>query len=145
MREGAKMICTASTKKDSKTTSETAKEIAIIESWNEEAEKTGTTDTYTGKRAWLRTTWNAPVIIKLTSGKNAGELIHAKAKDVSLGGIGIISRNDIPMHTAIEIWVGNHQQGVPGRVMHSTRTMVGFIIGVAFNTPAGNQLKRAAG
>ncbi len=119
-------------------------ESLTIRDWTEEAQISGVTDHYAGKRAHPRTTWSVSVVVKITSGKDTGELVYAKSKDVSLGGIGLLSRHNIPPHTAVEIWAGNHGQGVSGRVMHSTRTVAGYIIGVAFNTPAGNQLKRAA-
>ena len=118
---------------------------AVVRRWLVHAERTGTTDSYVGKRAWPRTTWSVSVIVKIISGRSTGELVYARGKDVSLGGIGFISRRNIPALTAVEIWAADHPQCVSGRVMHSTRTVNGYIIGVAFDAPAASRAQRAAG
>ena len=118
---------------------------SVVRSWLDQAERTGTTDLYVGKRAWPRTTWSVSVVVKIVSGRSTGELVYARGKDVSLGGIGFISRRNIPAHTVVEIWAADHPQCVSGRVMHSTRTVGGYIIGVAFDAPAAGRARRAAG
>ena len=121
------------------------KRVSVVRNWVAEAQRTGTTDTYSGKRVWTRTTWGVSVVVKIVSGRNHGELVYARGKDVSLGGIGFVSRREIPVHTAVDIWAAEHPQCVSGRVMHCTRTVGGFIVGVALDTPAEERVQRAAG
>lgn len=118
---------------------------AVIHEWVREASKGGMKDSYEGKRAHTRTTWSTPLAVKILSGPDKNTVVMVKAKDVSLGGVGFISRLQIPLHVEVEICAGNSARCVKGRVKHATNTVSGFIIGVEFDTPAPSPTRRLVG
>lgn len=117
----------------------------VVQAWVREAARDGKTDTYTGKRTTPRTTWDAPLAIKILSGLDKGKVIMAKARDISLGGLGLISRVEIPQHVEVEISVGSNARSAKGRIMHSSKALGGFIIGIKFDIPAPSPTRRLAG
>ncbi len=117
----------------------------VIQDWVRVAGRDGQADNYLGKRAHVRTTWTASLAIRILTGPDKGKVVMAKARDVSLGGVGFVSRLKIDQHTRLEICAGNNARSVVGRVTHQTRTLNGFIVGVEFDAPAPPPSKRLAG
>ncbi|MCA9250158.1 MAG: PilZ domain-containing protein [Phycisphaerae bacterium] len=117
----------------------------VVEEWVQDARRCGTTDNYQGKRAFARTTWNATLAIRILTGPDKGLVIMVKARDVSLGGVGFLSRQKIDQHTRLEICAGNNTRSVIGRVVHTTNTLGGQIVGVEFETKAPIATRRLAG
>ena len=120
-------------------------EVATVTRWVTSARRTGATDTYVGKRRWARTTWSTSLAVKTLSGRQAGEITYARAKDVSLGGMGFLVRKRLKLNTQIEIAVEGHTQTVRAVVMHCTATLGAFIVGVAFAHVEDPGCRRAAG
>ncbi|GJM25910.1 MAG: hypothetical protein DHS20C16_23250 [Phycisphaerae bacterium] len=117
----------------------------VVEGWVKDARREGTTDNYKGKRVHERTTWNASLAVRILTGPDKGSVIMVKARDVSLGGAGFISRQKIDHHTRLEICAGNNARSVIGRVVHTTNTLGGQIVGVEFETKAPLSTRRLAG
>jgi hypothetical protein len=117
----------------------------VIQDWVQDACRQGTTDNYKGKRAHERTTWNASLAVRILTGPDKGSVIMVKARDVSLGGVGFLSRQKIEHHTRLEICAGNNARSVIGRVVHTTNTLGGQIIGVEFDTRTPVSTRRLAG
>lgn len=107
--------------------------LAVVESWVGEAEITGTMDSYLGKRHWPRFTWNAVVLIRIKGGALSGKVIRARAKNVSMSGIGILVRSMVQPGTPVEITIEGRPYGVAGCVAHCTRIINGNLLGVSFD------------
>ncbi len=117
----------------------------VVEQWVQDARRHGTTDNYKGKRAHERTTWSASLAVRILSGPDKGLVIMVKARDVSMGGVGFVSRQKIDQHTRLEICAGNNARSVIGRVVHTTNTLGGQIVGVEFETRSPVTARRLAG
>ncbi len=118
---------------------------SVILDWVNDARRNGTTDNYKGKRLHERTTWNASLAVRILTGPDKGSVIMVKARDVSLGGVGFLSRQKINHHTRLEICAGNNARSVTGRVVHTTNTLGGQIVGVEFDSSAPSPTRRLAG
>ncbi len=117
----------------------------VVQDWVNDARSHGTTDNYKGKRAFERTTWSASLAVRILNGPDKGSVIMVKARDISSGGVGFISRQKIDHHTRLEICAGNNARSVIGRVVHTTNTLGGQIVGVEFETSAPITPRRLAG
>ena len=117
----------------------------VVQDWVQDARRQGTTDNYQGKRAHERTTWNTILAVRVLTGPDKGSVIMVKARDVSLGGVGFVSRQKLEQHTRLEICAGNNNRSVIGRVVHTTNTLGGQIVGVEFETRAPLPPRRLAG
>lgn len=104
----------------------------VVSAWVTEAELTGRTDSYLGKRKYPRFTWNAIVLMRVRSGKLAGKVIRARSQNVSMGGMGIRLRSTLQAGTSVEIMVEGRPFGVTGTVAHCTKTLNGNLVGVTF-------------
>jgi hypothetical protein len=107
--------------------------MAVVESWVGEAEITGTMDSYLGKRHWPRFTWDAIVLIRVKSGEFSGKVIRARARNVSMTGIGIQIRSVLQSGTSVEIMIEGRPYGVSGAVAHCTPILNGNLLGVSFD------------
>ena len=105
---------------------------AVIERWVAEAELNGEADSYLGKRAHPRFTWNVIVLLRVHTGELAGKIIRARTHNISLGGMGIHIRSTLLSGTELEIMVEGRPFGVPASVVHCTKTMNGNLLGVSF-------------
>ena len=110
--------------------------VSIVESWVSEAEITGTTDSYLGKRRWPRFTWNVEVLLHIKTGPLMNQTMTARAKNVSMGGMGIQLRTILPAGTRVEILVEDRPFGVEASVVHCTRMLTGYLLGVCFIFPS---------
>jgi hypothetical protein len=117
----------------------------VAQDWVTDATSSGgVVDAYAGKRRHTRVTWGATLLVQVLAGRNADEMIHAKAKDVSLGGVAFISRKKLANHTPVEIWAEGYEQSITGTVRHCTMTLSGYIVGVEF-AESGGGVSRIAG
>jgi hypothetical protein len=105
----------------------------VVEHWVAEAELTGTTDNYLGKRQHPRFTWGVIVLMRVLTGRLAGKVIRARTKNVSLGGLGVQVRSELESGTEIEIMVEGQPYGVAATVVHCTKAMTGNLVGLSFD------------
>jgi len=105
---------------------------AVIERWVAEAELTGDTDNYLGKRQHPRFTWGVIVLLRVKSGELAGKVIRARTKNVSLGGLGVQLRSQLAAGTQLEVTVEGRPFGVAAEVVHCTKAMAGNLVGLSF-------------
>jgi hypothetical protein len=107
----------------------------VVERWVAEAELTGEKDPYLGKRRHPRFTWSVVVLIRVRSGRLAGKIIRARARNISLGGMGILVRSELESGTIVEISIEGRRFSVGATVMHCTKAMTGNLLGVSFGSP----------
>ena len=103
-----------------------------VDAWLQQARQTGRTNAYAGKRRTPRTTWHAALEVYVS--KSAGRSVthYATARDISEGGIGLQCRQAIPDCTLVQICQAGELKGVWAMVMHCTRSLSGYIIGLEF-------------
>ncbi|MCB9849092.1 MAG: PilZ domain-containing protein [Phycisphaerales bacterium] len=105
---------------------------AVIERWVAEAELTGETDNYLGKRQYPRFSWNVIVLLRIKSGDLAGKIIRARTKNVSLGGLGVQLRSQLAAGTEVDVSVEGRPFCVRAEVVHCTKAMAGNLVGLLF-------------
>jgi len=104
----------------------------VIARWVSEAESTGEKDPYLGKRQHPRFTWNVVVLIRVRTGALAGKVIRARARNVSLGGMGVQVRSQLEAETLVDVSIEGRPHSVCARVVHCTKAMTGNLLGVNF-------------
>jgi hypothetical protein len=108
---------------------------AILESWVGEAELTGHADSYLGKRRWPRFTWDAIMLVRIRDGKLEGKILRVRARNVSLGGVGVVTRTPLPAGTSVEVMVEGRPGGLRGEVVHCTTCIQGHLVGISLPAP----------
>jgi hypothetical protein len=106
---------------------------AVVARWFAEAQLTGEIDAYLGKRAHPRCTWNAVVLIRVCGGELAGKIIRAHARNVSLGGMGILIRSQLEADVQVEVSVEGRPHSIKAIVVHCTRAVTGNLLGLRFD------------
>ena len=104
-----------------------------VDSWLQQARQTGRTNAYAGKRRTPRTTWDAALEVHVPGSAGRTVTHYASARDISEGGMGLQCRQAIPDCTLVRVCPAGELKGVSAMVMHCTRTVSGYIIGLEFH------------
>jgi hypothetical protein len=112
------------------------KSAEVLTEWVADAAAQSESDAYLGKRQTLRYVWPAAIEAVIKPGAPGERKIYVTGRDVSEGGIGLLTRHDVPIGTPI--WLRYADDGdkcpwVPGKIVHSTRTVAGYRLGVQFD------------
>jgi hypothetical protein len=105
---------------------------AVIADWLGQARKEGQEDTFAGKRRWPRVTWQVPVVLEINTGRGRTQTCYATSRDVSEGGLGLRTRQRVPVMALVRVTAGDDDRSVLGRVAHCTDTLGGFLVGIEF-------------
>lgn len=100
--------------------------------WLAEAQLTGDSDNYAGKRRQPRTTWDVQVTIEILEDGEPTETYYANARDISAGGMGMRCRKAVPDHAQVRITVDETGESVPARATQCTQGICDYHIGVEF-------------
>jgi hypothetical protein len=96
------------------------------------ASSEGDGDSWSGKRHWSR--WKAGLLLEVTADPSSEGGVHrASMHDVSSAGVGLWLRKEWPARTDIYVREAGNESPAPwlrGNVMHSTRGLRGFLVGV---------------
>ena len=87
------------------------------------------------RRAYSRRTWFAPVEVMPRAQDDEPNRVYATSTDIGLGGVGILSRTELPQGQTVWLRVpDNSGQGpwVSMRVAHTIQTVGGYRVGLSF-------------
>lgn len=104
--------------------------------WVEDARRCGRTDTYLGKRQHPRWTWSVDLLVRVDDGPMMDQTLPARAVNVSLGGVGMIVRAPLRAGVGVTIRVTSETEAVSGTVVHCTKIMQGYLVGLSFASPS---------
>ena len=94
--------------------------IETVRQWLEEAVLEGDRDPFAGKRHGVRYTWNRRMELLMDA-----EILYVCARDISEKGIGLLSRQCLPLYEIVHLRRDDQDPWIPGRVAHVTQS-VGF-------------------
>ena len=102
----------------------------LMKKWVERARlKGGLADTYEGKRRFERIRYPAHAELRITT-EDGERSIPIVMQDMSLGGLGFMSREAIPVGTAAQVRIAEHPEQIEGEVSHCTKIRGGFAVGL---------------
>ena len=100
--------------------------------WFAEAQQTGESDNYAGKRSQPRCTWDVQVTIEILENGQPSETYYANTRDISVGGMGMRCRKAVPDHAQVRITIDETGESVQARVTQCTQGICDYHIGVEF-------------
>jgi hypothetical protein len=112
-----------------------AQALALRQDWLRSAASGGTIDNYAGKRLFPRVTWRADLIVRICDGRLEGLHLQARARNISLGGVGVVTRAPIPAGAAVTVALAESLESVSGSVVHCTKIIQGFLVGISWCAP----------
>ena len=99
--------------------------IDIVRQWVREAQLVGDGDCFAGKRGQPRYPWQRPMELLI-----GGEVLYVQSRDISIDGLGLFCRRNLPQHDIVQIRRDENDPWVPARVAHVTQTVGGSKVGL---------------
>ncbi|TWT44104.1 Alginate biosynthesis sensor protein KinB [Phycisphaerae bacterium RAS1] len=102
------------------------------------ARRYGQRDVFNGKRRWSRFQVGMRLEAQLADVSEA-EVWPVTSHNISGGGLGFWSTRELADHTRLRLreWTGNDGAWIPATVVHSSLSIGGYLVGVCFDNPIG--------